>query len=250
MTSDVAALRGQLLAEGNRLAAQGRDAAAAGDREAARSARTRWWTLRSRYADQLPDVTVARSPDTGALVRWPIDTIDLDGWFWDHDLPARRDPQPPPGWLTMTGALRLAAPPTPAPFTCAPGADVPAVIPRILTQPGVRAVLAEVPIGPHTGWTVTYFGPRPPFPLANLWGTDRYPAAGPGGWGWDTEPPEGHDNDYELGTWLDSGRLLWITPGDPTARLRSGPADCPYLDLPGRRTPAIIRDGAVRIASQ
>jgi len=249
VSTDVAA-RSELLAAGNALAAQTRAAEARRDRDAARLTRDRWWQLRARYAELLPEVTVARSPQTGTLVSWPIDTVDLDGWFWDRKLPARRDPQPPADWLTMTGSLRLAGPPTPAPFTCTPGAEVPAVIPRILTAPGVRAVLAEVPVGPHTGWTVSYFGPRPPFALANVWGTDRYAAAGPAGWGWAEEPPEGHQPDYELRSWVDGGRLLWIEPGDQTGQLREGTAGCPYLDLPGRRSPAVIRNGVVRTARE
>jgi hypothetical protein len=244
------AVRGELLAEGNALAARVRAAEAARDRESARPARDRWWALLASYAQWLPEVTVARSPDSGALVRWPIDTVDVDGWFWDRKLPARRDPEPPAGWLTMTGALRLAGPPTPAPFTCTPGAEVPSVIPRILDQPGVRAVLAQVGVGPHTGWTVTYFGPRPPFALAGVWGTDRYPAAGPGGWGWAHEPAEGHQHDYELRPWIEAGKLLWIAPDDEAGVLHDGTGGCPYLDLPGRRSPCAIRDGVVRAARE
>lgn len=35
--------------------------------------------------------------------------------------------------------------------------------------------------------------------------------------------------------WLDSGKLLWIAPGDDHLELRSGSAGCPYLNLTGER---------------
>lgn len=242
--------RAAVLAEGNRLAELALGATRRADPRAAAPLWERWSALRTEYTAALPEPLVARCPMTGVEVRWPIDTVDLDGWFWDYDGPARRDPVPLSTWLAMTGALRLAGPPAPAPFRCLPGPEVPAVIPRILGCPGVVAVVRELPIGPHTGWTVSYFGPRPRFPLANVWAADRYPAAAPTGvWGWAAEPVGGHPLDYDLRPWLDRGRLYWIAPADDAGRLRRGAAGCPYLDLPGRRSPAVIRDGVVLAAS-
>lgn len=251
MSDDLIQRRNRLLAEGNSLVPLARKHRAEGDRDAANAAWRRWTTVRARYVGLLPEVTVARCPDSDSdsdqIVRWAIDVWGLDGWFWEYDRPARRVPDLPPSWLTMTGALRLAGPVADAPFTARPGPEVPYVLPRLLDQPGVRAVLAQVPVGPHTGWTVTYFGPRPSVSLANVWGANTYPARGVNGvWGWDAHEPLLSQRDFDLGPWLRAGRLLWIAPGDDTARLRADPDGCPYTGLEGDRAPAFVAHGAVR----
>lgn len=198
-----------------------------------------------RYRALLPDVTVAYSPVTGSPVTWPIDVFGLDGLFWDYESPVRRPSSTRPAdWLAMTGAMRLADPVEHPPFAVVPGPDVPFVVPRILGSPGVRAVIAEVAVGRHTGWTISYFGPRPEgVRLVNLWGTNTYPKyreSGRGGWDWDI--PNVTAYDFDLSPWLDSGKLLWL---DATS-LRSGSAGCPFVALPGRRRIAVIRNGQVR----
>ncbi|TYK50948.1 hypothetical protein [Actinomadura decatromicini] len=198
-----------------------------------------------RYRALLPDVTVACSPATGAPVTWPIDVFGLDGLFWDYESPVRRPSSTRPAdWLAMTGAMRLAEPVEHPPFAVVPGPEAPFVVPRVLGGPGVRAVIAEVPVGRHTGWAVSYFGPRPEgVRLVNLWGTNTYPKyreSGGGGWDWDM--PRVASYDFELAPWLDSGKLLWL---DGTS-LRSGSSGCPFVDLPGRRRITVIRNGEVQ----
>ncbi len=192
---------------------------------------------------------MARCPYTGEVVAWPFDDVDLDGWFWRYDAPARRLPTVPGNWLAMTGAMRLGSPLTAAPFTCRPGPGAPFVVPSLLIGTDTTAVIAEVPVGPHTGWAVTYFGTRVPgSPLANLWGTGRYPVPdGTGGWtGWAEAPDDPADRDFDLGPWLASGRLRWIAPGDAELTLREGTDGCPYLDLEGSRESPTIEDGQLR----
>ena len=132
--------------------------------------------IADRYLELLPEVTVARSPDTGEVVRWRIDTAGLDGWFWRYEASARVEPDPiPAGWLAMNGAMRLHEPVEFTAFQVIPGPGVPYVVPRLLHADGVRAVIAELPIGRHTGWPITYFGPRPPdIDLVNTWGRKEY----------------------------------------------------------------------------
>jgi hypothetical protein len=234
---EVPAERARLLAEGARLAAQ-------------RSPDlNRVQEVNRRYRALLPDVTVARSPESGALVTWPIDVFGLDGLFWDYESPVRRPSSSrPPDWLAMTGAMRLADPVEHPPFAVVPGPEVPFVVPRILNAPGVRAVVAEVPVGRHTGWTITYFGPQPEgVRLVNRWGTNTYPIYrenGRGGWDWDI--PKVAAFDFELGPWLDASTLLWLEPGDESAALREGASGCPFVDLPGRRRINVIRNGRIQ----
>ena len=240
--------RRRLMAEGTRLHAQAKALHDEDRSEEAFDLDDRADEINQRYRDLLPSVTVARCPDTGEVVRWPIETMGLDGWFWDHRAPMRRIPdQPPRRWLGMTGAMRLASPVEHPPFTVVPGPDVPFVVPRVLDRPGVRAVLAEVPVGAHTGWTITYFGPLPPVTLVNLWGSDNYLVNEDGTWtGWDRERVAVSEYAFDLAPWLASGKLLWLSPGDESATPREGPDGCPFVDLPGDRRITVIADGEVR----
>jgi len=239
--------RALLLKEGNRLIATLR--AEDTDPSTADAARDRRHALLERYLELLPEATVARSPDTGELVRWRIDTAGLDGWYWRYETAAFNDPDPmPAGWLAMNGAMRLVEPVEVTPDPVVPGPGVPYVVPRILSVPGIRAVIAQVAVGRHTGWPITYFGPRPPdTPLVNTWGRAEYYVYDEDGtWlGWSDNLERVSDYDFELSDWLRSGKLLWIAPGDDSATLREGVDGCPYLDLPGPRKIARIEDGTV-----
>jgi hypothetical protein len=239
-TNDPTAERTRLLAESYRLLAQ----------KSPDIRRTR--EVNRRYRALLPEVTVARCPEGGEVVRWPIDVYGLDGRFWDYLNPIRRPPSTAPRtWLAMTGAMRLTDPVGHPPFAVVPGPDVPFVVPRILDSPGVRAVISEVPVGTHTGWAITYFGPKPEgVTLVNLWGSNTYPVYRDGvnrGWAWDR--PRVSQYDFDLTEWLRTGKLLWIEPGDRSATLHEGPDGCPYTALPGARKITVIANGVVEHVS-
>ncbi len=260
-------VRAEILAEGERLRAdlaawdaaatraesatrgESADQGESVDRAAVTAARDRLRQVRARYRDWLPRVPVSRCPDTGELVEWPLDNVDFDGWFWEYHNPTRVTPTLPASWRAMTGAVRLAGTVAAAPFLAKPGPEVPYVLPRILDQPDARAVLAQVPIGAHTGWAITYHAPRRlGVALANTWGANNYPVYDDDGtWlGWDEVPEWPADNDYDLHPWVRSGKLLWIAPDDATMTLRQGVDGCPYLDLPGRHEYGIVENGEVR----
>jgi hypothetical protein len=252
MTDEFLASREALLRQGNELKAQATTLDRQGDYDAALVLWDRQDQLRNRYADLLPEVAVARSPDTGEVVSWAIDTVGLDGWFWSYRGPARRLPERVPRtWLTMTGALRLREPVEVTPFLIRPGPGVPFVVPRIIEAPGVRAVIAQLPIGRHTGWPTTYFGPKPEnTKLVNLWASDTYQVYRDGDWlGWDQTTPWAADYDFDLEPWLRSEKLLWIRPGDQSMQLHTGVDGCPYVGLDGVRDIPFIENGEVRYAS-
>jgi hypothetical protein len=237
MEDDIAPERARLLAESYRL------------REQKSPDLNRVIEINRRYRAWLPEVTVGRCPESGELVRWPIDVHGLDGMFWDYLSSIRRPPHPlPHGWLATAGAMRLADRVEYPPFAVVPGPDLPFVVPRILDNPGVRAVIAEVPVGAHTGWTISYFGPKPEgVTLVNLWGGNTYPVHRDGvGRGWARERPTVSQYDFELTEWLRSGKLLWLEPGDESATLREGPGGCPFVGLPGRRRITVISNGLVQ----
>ena len=52
--------------------------------------------------------------------------------------------------------------------------------------------------------------------------------------------------DFELAPWMESGKLLWIEPGDVSLALRRG-LPSPYVDLPGVREEQIIAGGRVSL---
>ena len=220
-------------------------------------ARDELQALMDWYEGWVPRVPVARCPHTGQMALFPIDTVDLDGWFWEYESPARpyHWNELPPTWLAMAGAMRLRQPLASVSFEARPGPEVPYVIPRILDyREDVRAVIAEVPVGPHTGWAITYFAlEQIPVKLVSTWGEATYHwRSGDGGWHWEDGgwTPEYFDfnvgdNDYNLGPWLRSGKLLWIVPGDSELTLRSGEAGCPYTGLTGSHNMAYVHDGQI-----
>ncbi|MFE3188716.1 hypothetical protein ACFXHA_06875 [Nocardia sp. NPDC059240] len=242
--------RDELLAEGNRLNQLHREL---GTTPEGSQAFSQSGAVRKKYIDWLPELPVARSPFTDELVTWPIDNVDLDGWYWNWRNPIRRRKSTVPSdWLCMGGAMRLTEPLTAMPFDfCMPGPDVPYVVPRLLELPETRAVISQVPVGPHIGWAITYFTTGRPsrFPLENTWGAQEYDVYDNSGhwraWGEHAQTPR--DYSFELRPWLESGKLLWIVPGDPALTLRSGTADCPYLDLPGQRRMQMINNGTIRL---
>lgn len=203
--------------------------------------------LRAAYAAGLAEVPVSRCPFTGEAVAFPIDTVDLDGWWWDAEQPARRMPgHLPRPWLAMGGAMRLAPAVRWAPFVARPGPEVPYVVPRLLEGTDVVAVVSQVPVGPHTGFAVNYFGRAPEGRrLVGLWGSSSYPVRVSGGWRWDDVPAWTPDYDFALRPWLEEGRLYWIAPGDESLTLHSGADGCPYVDLQGEHEGAIVDEGEV-----
>ncbi|WP_327143729.1 hypothetical protein [Nocardia sp. NBC_01327] len=236
-----------LLDEGNRLHTLYRKV---GYTPEGKDAIYRVFDLQDEYRRQLPEVIVARCPFTDAVVRWPLDTVDLDGWYWDWDQPIRRHVAGLPfSWLTMEGAVRLAEPVTAAPFHAMPGPAAPYVVPRLLEDPEVRAVLSQAPIGRHTGWAITYFGNKRPEDIAleNVWGSRTNEIHDPRGLERDSSEhvPKPSEHDFDLRPWLEAGRLLWIAPGDTDAALREGTAECPYLDIEGDHREQLINRGEI-----
>jgi hypothetical protein len=251
MTTGFLAERAELLEEGNFLAELLREMSPTDAEYRALQDRKR--AVMSRYLELLPEVALARSPHTGKAVRLKIDTGGLDGWYWRYDAAERQHPEPMPAdWVAMNGAMRLAEPVENTPFQVVPGPGVPFVVPRLLRKKKARAVVAELRVGAHTGWAITYFGSKESdVELVNEWGSTRHDVYDDNGaWrGWDESIERLSDYDFDLERWLRSGRLLWISPDDESAALREGSDGCPYLDLPGERRFAYVQHGEVLYGS-
>ncbi len=248
VSHDWSTARGPLVAEINELLAALDEAHRSGRLDLVAPYADRLDVLRHEYVTLLPHLDVSRCPYTGVLVRWPIDAVDLDGWFWRHHAPARLLPAVPGTWRAMTGAVRLGTPVAAAPFLCRPGPGAPFVLPQLLRDEQTTAVVSQLAIGPHTGWAVTYYSTAAPGPPVNLWGSDESPVPdGAGGWaGWAEEPPGGLERDFALEPWLATGRLRWIAPDDPMLVPRRGAGDCPFLGIEGPRESPSIQNGRVR----
>ncbi|MCB1211178.1 MAG: zinc ribbon domain-containing protein [Verrucomicrobiales bacterium] len=200
------------------------------------------------YRSTLVSIPVSRCPFTGEPWNRKTDISGLDGLWWDFEAPVRVAERVPASFVALTGSLQVGRTVEDFPFLCKPGPEVPYVLPYLLRIPGIRAVLSRVAIGRHTGTAITYFSQNPAsgFPLPSEWGSSRnvFLAASGGLVTTQDHVPE-EAFDYDLKPYLEDGRLLWIAPEDAELTLRSGIADCPYVDLPGRRSLLFISRGKV-----
>jgi len=204
--------------------------------------------MRDSYAQRLPSWPLARCPFSGQVLQQSIDIYGLDGLWWNYDAPVRPWEDLPATYLALDGAVSLGQPIAPAPFLCKPGAGVPGVLPRLLNTAGIKAVISTVPIGPHQGYPIAYFGVDVPAGLerVNTWGTGQYRFVDQHNMlRWGESMISLSDYDFDLGPWIERGQLLWIPPGDPTATLHSGTEGCPYLGLDGCRALQRIERGRV-----
>jgi len=203
--------------------------------------------LWEQYLAALPIVALSRSPLSGDILEYAIDVIGVDGLWWNYNQPLRPLQQLPADFVGLAGALRLGAPLEKTPFEVQPGPEVPYVVPRLLAAPGVCAVLSQVQIGPHVGYTIAYFAEHPEQVAnrINTWGTDFYEVVDDQGtlmWSRDGDNAA-LDRDADLKPWMEAGKLLWIQPGDTSMTLRSDTRTCPFLALKGSHMDSVLFDG-------
>lgn len=206
------------------------------DHEQARAERAKMDRLAASYVAGCPFMPLFRDPFSGAVVVHSIDPIDTDGLWWRHDARHRPEERRPPTWFATTGALRPGGPLTPTPFLVSPGAGRPYVIPALLGRDGMLAVLGVVRVGAHTAYPAMYFADPIPWdaPRVNDWGLDGVRYRGPAGtMVYDERPLHPPQLDYELGPWIERGKLRWTAPDDGALELHETTAGCPYLDLGG-----------------
>ncbi len=209
-------------------------------------ARQRLAELAAVYRARLPRPAISRNPFTGKALRYPIDTLGLDGPWWDCNDPVRPEALLPEGVFALAGAVALEGKIPDTPFNVKPGPSVPWVCPRLLRIAGVRAVISQIQVGACTAWAVVYFSahPLPGQPGLDTWGLNSHLSLNKDGsysiassWGLSS------DYDYDLAPWIRHGKLLWIAAGDEGLQLHATVSDCPYLELPGSRDPVLLRNG-------
>jgi hypothetical protein len=203
----------------------------------------------SEYREYLPSVAVGRCPFCDDLTYHSLDNLGIDGMWWNCDSSTRAlREELCTHFLVLSGALKLDHPVESWPSLVKPGPEVPFVVPRILEHPDIRATVSRVKIGRHTGYPVIYFGSSRPndLPLVNEWGIKFYRFhTEEGALRWDSVVDLGGDYDYDLEKWILQGKLLWTSPEDTLMKLHSENADCPYLNLKGRREILRVQSGQV-----
>jgi hypothetical protein len=199
------------------------------------------------YREKLPRIPVSRCPFTGQIVFYSFDPYGIDGLWWNYegsDRPTFEDL--PSTFCAMTGALKLGPEIEKTSFLVKPGPEVPYVIPHLLENDTVKAVLYSLPVGNHIGFAIVYFTE---FPITgvkwpNHWGLSYYSSGKSGAdFRW-YETYDGEDTlDFELEPWIRNGKLQWIFCGDGAMVLHSSITNCPYLNLPGTREILRIQSG-------
>jgi hypothetical protein len=202
--------------------------------------------LREAYQACLAVLGLSRCPFTNAVMKHSIDTVGLDGMWWAYHNAARKvEREVPRTFFSLQGAMHLVPPFEVTPFLVKPGPGVPFVLPRLLEDPEIRAVVSSVEVGRHRAFPIAYFAQSDlKLQRPNAWGRNGYNVLDDKGaylWGKHVEDPAGYD--YELAPWIARGKLSWIAPGDTELTLRSTVDGCPYLGLEGARAPQHLEDG-------
>lgn len=205
------------------------------------------------YLAWLPILPFSRCPICKKQVKRSIDIVGLNGPWWDHFSPTRKESgYRDPHMIGFDGAVHQTEP-TPSFYPLVkPGPQAPFVIPKILECDGVLAVLYGFKVGPNKAYAITYFSEAYPksINLVNDWGTDTYSVPkeqldsnGERCFGWNQAYNFIEDYDFELEPWIARGKLLWISEDDTDMTLQNQVATCPYLNLPGLREQMFMRDG-------
>ncbi len=202
----------------------------------------------SQYEAGLPRRTLSRCPFTGVPVQLSIDTIGIDGLWWDYEAAARPIEELPPSVFAFSGAINIKSEIPNMPFLCKPGPGRPFVIPRLLVNPEIKAVISTVKIGNITAWPIFYFAEDIPYELIRIndWGRDYYMAKTANDEGYAMQTYDYYiDYDFDLEFYIRTGRLLWIKPEDDEFKLNSTINDCPYLNLQGNLYPVALYNGEI-----
>jgi hypothetical protein len=238
--------RDELLARAARDLVARREALLAKDREMAKALKTASQSTLAEYLDRLPVVAMTACPFTGQVLRRSFDLFGFDGDWWRSGQPRYTATPLPRHFCVLRGAVHFGDPGSeetrkprlPKDFEAETGPEVPYVIPRLLGKEGVIAVIGELDMAAgQKVHTIGYFGkPRPPVEeLTADWPNQIHEwttGLGEKGWNFPVDPW-----DFDLAPWIEKGKLRWCEPGSKNEKVAAStaPADCPYLDLPGRR---------------
>lgn len=210
--------------------------------------------LLGELGDRLPRAVLSIDPFTEKPVKRVFDPFGLDSAFWPpKPLLPLDHPDPGPHFQVLLGAVDFAGrAPVEVDGTVRPGPGAPFVVPDMLNEPGMVAVVGRLvfPSG-DVAYAIAYFSDAPvdPAGLHQEWGRDEF---------WFIDPESGEpawlasnaEWDFELGPWVERDKLLWIEGNlaEEGARLvlrRRADGPCPFVGLGGVRQPQIVQGGGV-----
>lgn len=213
------------------------------------------------YFRALPLVPMSRCPICRTRFAHCFDLFGFSGFWWHEDLqPSKLRSQACAHFGVLQGAVRLARDANVRIrwvtgkekyiVEARIGPDAPFVIPRVLDQPGIVAVVSSIEMKDgHLAFPVVYFiqGPLRGHLLTHAWRQVSYGWSEGGGHAWrvDTDPW-----DFDLEPWIQRDKLLWIEPGDARWQLRTSRSRkrCPFLGLDGPRQEQFVTGkGVVRL---
>ncbi|MGE5329229.1 MAG: hypothetical protein ACM3KR_06970 [Deltaproteobacteria bacterium] len=204
--------------------------------------------MTDNYINGVPVIPLSRCPFTQEIVNHSIDNLGIDGLWWNNENPQRPEEKLPQTYFAITGALKTAQPIEKFPFLCCPGTEVPYVVPRLLKQPEIKAVIYSLKIGNHTAYPIFYFAESSVSNIerVNDWGTENYSYENEAGDSyWDSYDMLSEDYDFDLSRWIEQGKLFWIKPDDSAMTLMGSVQDCPYIGLDGKKVISYIQDGEI-----
>lgn len=200
-------------------------------------------SLVQRYSDELPTIALSRCPYCQAINYLPFDYYDLDGLWWRREevVRARERQQLCPHFLTLSGAIKLVDEITWSPFGVLPGPEVPFIVPHMLRDDPIKAVISQITVGSHTAYPIVYFSEVKPVKVEKPvceWGNSIAVLVQKDG---ELDTPSSNSYffldeyaDFDLAPWIEKGKVLWIDPSDELLNLRlESDNRCPYLNLPG-----------------
>ena len=201
----------------------------------ARAAYAEMVAVEDEYFRRLPRMAMATCPFCMQPLYRSFDPFGLDGLWWRSDAQPE-EPAPCPHFCVLLGAVNLTGPVPARDFEVHPGPGVPFVVPRLLQQAGMTAVLGQWAMEGAVAYPIAYFAPRRP-PVQALtasWArTNHVYTTQLGVHGWRSA---GEALDFDLARPLAGGQLRWCAPGSS----QLGEGECPYRDLPGVREPQVI----------
>lgn len=204
--------------------------------------------LLEEYAENVPFHAFSRCPFCQSVVEMPMDTLGLDGiWWWKVCPVDFAELETCEHFQVFLGALDLHGR-IPHEITDAvgPGPGVPFVIARLLGIESVKAVLSSFQLETgDTAYIVTYFSEEPldQADLHQEWRREFYSLEDD-----DDEAVASETKldpwDYDIESWVEKGKLMWVHAGDESFELHSG-SPFPYSSLDGIRESQIITQDGV-----
>jgi|GEM_PF-868844 len=200
----------------------------------------------ANYFHNLPIITISRCPICKEPLLYSFDSCGIDGFWWQEKMTEYKSkPKGCEHFQVLTEALNLNnKPPLGGDQEAHIGPPAPYVIPKVLSMPGMTAVIASISMkNGYIAYPIAYFSSQPTHSpaLANPWTMTscNFEVNGKPSFTYITDPW-----DFDLSVWLDQSKLYWTKPDDENQTLNTDKQDgFPYADIRGDRSQqTIIKD--------